>query len=141
MTDAPHLQPNDDAITKLAGVTSVPMTRFKKSTRRSSAIRLRTIFQDRGNFATLSVYYHQAPTWGRKLSFREAVLPLMYRVREDGLQTVNASATRSSLVCPRALPSRKPIAWGIFGMSEPIITCPHCKAEVRLTESLAAPLI
>jgi hypothetical protein len=26
-------------------------------------------------------------------------------------------------------------------MSEPIITCPHCKAEVRLTESLAAPLI
>jgi hypothetical protein len=26
-------------------------------------------------------------------------------------------------------------------MSEPIITCPHCKAEVGLTESLAAPLI
>jgi hypothetical protein len=26
-------------------------------------------------------------------------------------------------------------------MNEPIITCPHCKAEVRLTESLAAPLI
>ena len=26
-------------------------------------------------------------------------------------------------------------------MSEPIITCPHCKAEVRLTESLADPLI
>ena len=26
-------------------------------------------------------------------------------------------------------------------MSEPIITCPHCKAEVRLTKSLAAPLI
>ena len=65
----------------------------------------------------------------------------MYRVREDGLQTANASATHSLLVCPRALPRRKPIAWGIFGMSEPIITCPHCKAEVRLTESLAAPLI
>jgi hypothetical protein len=32
-------------------------------------------------------------------------------------------------------------SWGIFGMSEPIITCPHCKAEVRLTDSLAAPLI
>jgi len=25
--------------------------------------------------------------------------------------------------------------------SEPTITCPHCKAEVRLTESLAAPLV
>jgi len=30
---------------------------------------------------------------------------------------------------------------GIFGMNEPTITCPHCKAEVRFTESLAAPLI
>jgi hypothetical protein len=26
-------------------------------------------------------------------------------------------------------------------MNEPTITCPHCKAEIRLTESLAAPLI
>ncbi len=26
-------------------------------------------------------------------------------------------------------------------MTEPIITCPHCKTEIRLTESLAAPLI
>ncbi|WON74877.1 DUF2130 domain-containing protein [Nitrosospira sp. Is2] len=26
-------------------------------------------------------------------------------------------------------------------MTEPIITCPHCKATIRLTESLAAPLI
>ena len=26
-------------------------------------------------------------------------------------------------------------------MNEPTITCPHCKAEVRLTEALAAPLI
>ena len=30
---------------------------------------------------------------------------------------------------------------GIFDMNEPTITCPHCKAEVRLTEALAAPLI
>ena len=40
------------------------------------------------------VYYRQAPNWGRELSFREAVLPLMYRVREDGLQTAHAFATR-----------------------------------------------
>ena len=26
-------------------------------------------------------------------------------------------------------------------MNEPTITCPHCKAEVRLTEALAGPLI
>lgn len=26
-------------------------------------------------------------------------------------------------------------------MTEPTITCPHCKTEIRLTESLAAPLI
>ena len=26
-------------------------------------------------------------------------------------------------------------------MTEPIITCPKCKAEIKLTESLAAPLI
>jgi hypothetical protein len=26
-------------------------------------------------------------------------------------------------------------------MSEPTITCPSCKAEVKLTESLAAPLL
>ena len=25
--------------------------------------------------------------------------------------------------------------------ADPTITCPHCKAEVRLTESLAAPLV
>ena len=43
----------------------------------------------------ISVYYRQAPNWGRELSFREAVLPLMYRVREDGLQTAHASATHS----------------------------------------------
>src|SRR6476660_4124902 len=43
----------------------------------------------------VSAYYLQAPNWGRELSFREAVLPLMYRVREDSLQTANASATDS----------------------------------------------
>ena len=26
-------------------------------------------------------------------------------------------------------------------MTEPTITCPACKAEIKLTESLAAPLI
>ena len=26
-------------------------------------------------------------------------------------------------------------------MTEPVITCPHCKTTIRLTESLAAPLI
>ena len=26
-------------------------------------------------------------------------------------------------------------------MSEPTVTCPNCKAEIRLTESLAAPLL
>ncbi len=26
-------------------------------------------------------------------------------------------------------------------MTEPTITCPNCKSEIRLTESLAAPLI
>ena len=25
--------------------------------------------------------------------------------------------------------------------SDPTITCPHCKTEVRLTESLAAPIV
>jgi len=30
---------------------------------------------------------------------------------------------------------------GDFGMNEPIITCPYCKAGIRLTESLAVPLI
>ena len=43
----------------------------------------------------VSAYYLQAPNRGREFSFREAVLPLVYRVREDGLQTANASATDS----------------------------------------------
>jgi hypothetical protein len=30
---------------------------------------------------------------------------------------------------------------GIFGMNQPTTSCPHCKAEIALTESLAAPLI
>jgi hypothetical protein len=38
----------------------------------------------------VSAYYLQAPNRGRELSFREAVLPLMYRVREDGLQKCHA---------------------------------------------------
>src|SRR6187200_1569807 len=87
----------------------------------------------------ISAYYRQAPNRGRELSFREAVLPLMYRVREDGLQTANASATHSSWVCPMEC-RRKP-SMGIFGMSEPNTTCPHCKAEIALTEALTAPLI
>ena len=45
----------------------------------------------------VSAYYLQAPNWGRELSSREAVLPLMYRVREDGLQTANAF---SNATCP-----------------------------------------
>jgi hypothetical protein len=42
--------------------------------------------------------------------------------------------------CGLAGPSKK-YCRGIFDMNEPTITCPHCKAEVRLTEALAAPLI
>jgi hypothetical protein len=30
---------------------------------------------------------------------------------------------------------------GLKAMNEPIIVCPYCKSEIRLTESLAAPLI
>jgi hypothetical protein len=30
---------------------------------------------------------------------------------------------------------------GIFGMNQPTITCPHCEAEITLTESPADPLI
>ena len=30
---------------------------------------------------------------------------------------------------------------GIFGMNQPTITCPHCEAEITITESLADPLI
>src|SRR5262245_3641004 len=52
-------------------------------------------------------------------------LPLHRSGAEDGL----------------ALPRRNLFEWGIFGMSEPIIACPHCKAEIGLTEALTAPLI
>ena len=43
----------------------------------------------------------------------------------------------------RPLPTKaEAYFWGgIFGMNEPTITCPHCNAEITLTESLAAPLI
>jgi hypothetical protein len=33
-------------------------------------------------FRLISAYYRQARRWGRELTSREAVLPLMYRVRE-----------------------------------------------------------
>jgi hypothetical protein len=26
-------------------------------------------------------------------------------------------------------------------MTDPILTCPHCRTDIKLTESLAAPLI
>ena len=70
MTYAPRtFDPADDANTKLAGVTSVPITHYQKGTRHIPAIRLRTIFRHRGNFATalISAYYRQAPNWGREL--------------------------------------------------------------------------
>ena len=35
-------------------------------------------------------YHEPPPQWGRELSSREAVLPLKYLVREDGLQSVRA---------------------------------------------------
>jgi hypothetical protein len=44
----------------------------------------------------ISAYYGQAPNRGRELSFREAVLLLMYRVREDGLQTASVRKTHSA---------------------------------------------
>jgi hypothetical protein len=33
------------------------------------------------------------------------------------------------------------LIWEFFKMNEPIIICPNCKTEIKLTESLAAPLI
>jgi hypothetical protein len=53
------------------------------------------------------------PVRGRELSSREAVLPLMYRVREDGLQTGRHKACKSSVSFPK-IPS---------GLDS------HCKAE------------
>ena len=99
----------------------------------------------------ISAYYRQAPIGVGKLSFPGGRPPV--NVSCKGGRSPNTEGVRNTLVValrdsqlaiPKtglALPSRKPIAWGIFGMNEPIITCPHCKAEVRLTESLAAPLI
>ena len=40
-----------------------------------------------------------------------------------------------------SLPKAEAYLRGIFGMNEPTITCPHCHAELRLTESLVDPLI
>ena len=42
---------------------------------------------------------------------------------------------------PNGVAEAKTAYGGIFGMSEPNITCPHCKAEIGLTEALTAPLI
>ena len=97
-----------------------------------------------GIFTSFSLIIAEPPLGAGKLSFREAVLPLMYRVREDGLQTGTRRQHTPALIqlgvlkTGLALPNWKPIAWGIFGMNEPIITCPHCKAELN---SFAASLI
>jgi len=75
----------------LMRVTSVPTPQYHKGT-----TRIRQYVSERfsGTVAIsppiVSAYYLQAPNWGRELSLREAVLPLMYRVREDGLQTCDA---------------------------------------------------
>ena len=108
--------------------------RYKKALGASPQY-ISTDFQARGNFATGHFrLLSSSPQWGRELIFREAVLPLMYRVKEDGLQTENASATHPSWVCPMAC-RRKP-SMGIFGMSEPNTTCPHCKAEIASLKHL-----
>lgn len=39
------------------------------------------------------------------------------------------------LSCPARGPNRE------FSMAEPIITCPNCRSNIPLTESLAAPLL
>jgi hypothetical protein len=92
---------------------SVPITHYQKGTKRIPAIRLRTILRHRGFSAThlrtlgnvlrrafpfekclppggiftsIALIIAKPPSGGRKLSFREAVLPLMYLVKEDGLQ-------------------------------------------------------
>jgi hypothetical protein len=50
-----------------------------------------------GIFTSFSLIIAKPPLGVGKLSFREAVLPLMYRVREDGLQTAKTRpATHSS---------------------------------------------
>jgi hypothetical protein len=48
---------------------------------------------------------------------------------------------RRALIDGHRAAKPKRIAWGIFVMNEPTITCPHCKAEIKVTEPLAAPLI
>jgi hypothetical protein len=48
---------------------------------------------------------------------------------------------RRALIDGHRAAKPKRIAWGIFVMNEPTITCPHCKAAIKVTEPLAAPLI
>ena len=60
-------------------------------------------------------------------------LDLLWQYRQRALIDGHLSAAKQGHV--------ETIAWGIFGMNEPTIACPHCKAGIRLTESLAAPLI
>ena len=43
----------------------------------------------------ISVYYRQAPNWGREFFFREAVLPLMYRCK--GGRSPNSARVRNTL--------------------------------------------
>jgi len=58
------------------------------------------------HFTSFPLIIAKPPMGGRELSFREAVLPLMYRVKEDGLQTTaNASAQLQNI----ALLNRRPI--------------------------------
>jgi hypothetical protein len=42
---------------------------------------------------------------------------------------------------PPALPRNRKVERPLFHRAEPTITCPNCKTEIKLTESLAAPLI
>jgi len=46
----------------------------------------------------------------------------------------------SQLRVPQSIFEKEPIQQ-VFTMNEPIITCPNCKTEIKLNESLAAPLI
>jgi hypothetical protein len=48
-----------------------------------------------GIFTSIALIIAKPPSGGRKLSFREAVLPLMYLVKEDGLQTTRRNALQN----------------------------------------------
>jgi hypothetical protein len=43
--------------------------------------------------------------------------------------------------CRKAIARSNNLHFGGFGMSEPQIVCPNCSHAIKLTESLAAPLI